>query len=247
MKLFKKSSDEKFEEEKKKRIAVQVIKLYRDEKLNIPHTKYSRIILDECDKIDPERKMSERELLDKLFQSDEVKKALIEAGNEDSLISDDAIRTYVDQYYAILREVITSPDPNAWDAYEYQSQQLISVLTLKKVDVFRDYLIKNMDEDPTCPYFIKKTLLANLMSPRIIPTEQDEKTAEEIMGMVCPDLKKHNPEVFRALVDSLKWRGTEELAKTLENVKNTPKEKRHLRGRESCVFIETEERVHYVG
>ena len=116
MKLFKKSSDEKFEEEKKKRIAVQVIKLYRDEKLNIPHTKYSRIILDECDKIDPERKMSERELLDKLFQSDEVKKALIEAGNEDSLISDDAIRTYVDQYYAILREVITSPDPNPCDA-----------------------------------------------------------------------------------------------------------------------------------
>ena len=46
MKLFKKSSDEKFEEEKKKRIAVQVIKLYRDEKLNIPHRKYSRIILD---------------------------------------------------------------------------------------------------------------------------------------------------------------------------------------------------------
>lgn len=74
MKLFRKSSDDKFEEEKKKRIAAQLIKLYRDEKLNIPHTRYSRVIIDECDKIDPDRKMSERELLDRIFESGGVKK-----------------------------------------------------------------------------------------------------------------------------------------------------------------------------
>lgn len=153
----------------------------------------------------------------------------------------------MDRYYAILKEVITSTDSKAWDTYEYQSQQLISVLTLKKVDVFRDHLTKKMDEDTACPYFIKKTLLAMLMKPAVMPTEEDERTAEKIMGTVCPGLEKHNPEVFRALVDSLKWRGAEELARTLGNVEKTPKEKRHLRGRESCIFIEASESVHYVG
>ena len=67
------------------------------------------------------------------------------------------------------------------------------------------------------------------------------------MRMVCPDLEKGNKDVFRALVDSLKWRGSIELKRTLDAVEKTPSDKRKLRGRESCVFIETEDTVHYVG
>lgn len=246
MNLFKKSSEEKFEDEKRKRQGAMLIKMYRDEKLNIPHTKFSKIIIDECNKIDPEGKLSERELIERLFESGDAKKALIKASNEDSLITDDMVREYIDRYYALLRDVLTSPDPKVWDAYEYQSQQLISVCSLEKIELFRTYLASKMDSDATCPYYVKKTFLG-FLNVKDVPTVNDEETAEDIMDLVCPDLKKHNEEVWRALVDSLKWRGSDTLKKTMEQVKKTPKEKRHLRGRESCLFIETEEGVHYVG
>lgn len=246
MSIFKKSPAEKFEEDQRIRQAALLLKMYRDEKLNLPHTKYSKVIIDECNKIDPERKLSERELIEKLFRSKDAKKAIVEVSNEDSLITDDMIKEYIDRYYVLLREVITSTDPKAWDAYEYQSQQLISALSLKKIDLFRTYFAEKMDSDPTCPYYIKKVFL-KLLNVKDIPTVNDEETAEEIMDLVCPGLKKHSEEVWRALVDSLKWRGSETLRKTLEQVKKTPKDKRHLRGRESCLFIETEEGVHYVG
>lgn len=88
----------------------------------------------------------------------------------------------------------------------------------------------------------------NLLNPpKILPTKEDEEVAEEIMSLVCVGLKKSEPEVFRALVDSLKWRGKDYMNKTLEAVKKTPPEKRKLKGRESCVFIETDESVIYVG
>jgi len=249
MGLFKKkkSTDEKFEIEKRTKAAVFVIRMYRHEKLNLPPTKFSRILLDECDKIDPDHKLSERELVELLFQSEEVTNAVTSACNEDNIVSDDVIREYIDKYYSLLRNVLSSPDPGVYDAYEYQSQQLISVLSLTKLDVFRTYLKSKMDSDPDCPYFVKKVYLNMLQSPVSPPTETDEKTAEEIMKLVCPDLEKHSPDVLRALVDSLKWRGGAELLKTLEQVKRTPPEKRHIRGRESCVFIETEETVHYIG
>ncbi|MDP3353461.1 MAG: hypothetical protein Q8S44_06955, partial [Flavobacteriaceae bacterium] len=73
--MFKKSPEEKFEDDKRKRQGAWLIKMYRDEKLNLPHTKFSKIIIDECNKIDPERKLSERELIDMLFESKDVKKA----------------------------------------------------------------------------------------------------------------------------------------------------------------------------
>jgi hypothetical protein len=248
MGLFKKkkSTDEKFEDEKRTKAAVFVIRMYRHEKLNLPPTKFSRILLAECDKIDPDHKLSERELVELLFQSEEVINAVTSAFNEDNIVSDDVIREYIDKYYSLLRSVLSSPDPGVYDAYEYQSQQLISVLSSTKLDVFRTYLKSKMDSDPDCPYFVKK-ILNMLQSPVSPPTEKDEKTAEEIMKLVCPDLEKHSPDVLRALVDSLKWRGGAELLKTLEQVKRTPPEKRHIRGRESCVFIETEETVHYIG
>ena len=87
-------------------------------------------------------------------------------------------------------------------------------------------------------------MLINIRSGRHF---EEEKTAENIMRMACPGLEKDNKDVFRALVDSLKWRGSIELKRTLEAVEKTPPEKRKLRGRESCVFIETDETVHYVG
>ncbi|MDP3352670.1 MAG: hypothetical protein Q8S44_02900, partial [Flavobacteriaceae bacterium] len=169
-----------------------------------------------------------------------------EAANEDTLITGDMIREYIDRYYVLLRDVLSSPDPKVWDAYEYQSQQLISVCSIQKIDLFRTYLASKMDSDPTCPYYVKKTFL-NFLNIKDVPTVNDEETAEEIMDLVCPDLKKHSEEVWRALVNSLKWRGGDTLKETLEQVKKTPKEKRHLRGRESCLFIETDEGVHYVG
>ena len=249
MELFKKkkTTDEKFEDEKKMKAAVFIIRMYRNEKLNLPHTKSSIILLDQCDKIDPDHKLSERELVELLFQSEEVRNAVTSAFNEDNIVSDDVIREYIDKYYSLLRGVLSSPDPGVYDAYEYQSQQLISVLSLKKLDVFKTYLKSKMDGDPDCPYFVKKVYLDILQAPKTLPTEKDEKTAEEIMKMVCPGLKMHSPDVFRALVDSLKWRGGDELLKTLEQVKRTPPEKLHIRGRESCVFIETEHDVHYIG
>lgn len=241
-----KSSDEKFEDDKKKKAVLSMLRMYRDDKFKIPRTEYGEKLIELCNKLDPDKKLSEEQLVALLLVSDETRDFL-KTLDTDNVLPDECIKDYAKKYYESLMAVLQSPDPGAWDTHEFQSQQLNSVLSLKNAQTFSDFVKQEMDADPECPWFVKTQLLNLLMTPKNVPTKYDEETAEEIMSMVCVGLKKSSPEVHRALVDSLKWRGTKDLQKTLEAVKKTPPEKRKLKGRESCVFIETEEAVHYVG
>jgi len=257
MNLFKKNknTDEKFEQEKKDRALITIIRLFRNDKLKLPETDLSRAMVGFCDQIDPDHKMPERELIQKLKEREDILEYLAsinDSGGE--VLDDNTIKVYAEKYYTLLREVLSSPDPAAWDAWEYQSQQTISILSLKNINVFKEHIKHIMETDESCPFYVKKVFNELLLVPRDAegkastgPSREEEKTAEEIMGMVCPGLQKERPEVFRALVDSLKWRGQEDLQRTLSSVKKTAPDKRHIRGRESCVFIETDETVHYVG
>ena len=263
MNLFKKNktTDEKFQDEKKERAIITIIRLFRNDKLKIPETDLSRAMVGFCDQIDPDHKMPERELIQKLMEREDITAYLSSVNDADDVIDENTIKSYAEKYYTLLREVLSSPDSSAWDAWEYQSQQTISILSLKNINVFKDHLNCIMDADKSCPFYVKKVLNELLFVPRDVdvegkrspvfvsagPTREEEKTAEKIMRMSCPELEKGNKDVFRALVDSLKWRGSIELKRTLEAVEKTPPEKRKLRGRESCVFIETDETVHYVG
>lgn len=244
--MVDKSTDEKFDEDKKRKVILMLLRIYRDDKFKILRTETWEILVGLCNRLDPDKKMSEEQLLAHLLVSDEVQEFL-KTLDTDNVLTDECIKDYAKKYYESLMAVLQSPDPGAWDTHEFQSQQLNSVLSLNNARKFSDFVKQEMDADPECPWFVKTQLLNLLMAPKNVPTKYDEDIAEEIMSMVCVGLKKGSPEVHRALVDSLKWRGTKDLQKTLEAVKKTPQEKRKLRGRESCVFIETEEAVHYVG
>ena len=248
MGLFEKqkSTDEKFEEDKKRKVILTLLRVYRDDKFKIPRTEAGDKLIELCNSLDPDKKMSEEQLLALLIVSDEIQEFL-KILDTDNVLPDDCIKAYAEKYYGSLIDVLSSPDSKAWDTHEFQSQQLISVLSLKNFNKFRDFLKQVMDDDPKCPWFVKNHLLGLLMQPKNLPTKEDEETADEIMSMVCVGLKKSSPEVFRALVDSLKWRGKDALHRTLEAVRKTSPVKRKLKGRESCVFIETDNGVHYVG
>jgi hypothetical protein len=255
MNIFKKNktTKDKFEQEKKDRALITIIRLFRNDKLSLPETDLSRAIVGFCDQIDPDHKMPERVLIQKLKEREDILQFL-ESINNGEVLDDNTVKAYAEKYYKLLREVLSSPDPGAWDAWEYQSQQTIAILSLNNITQFKEHLKFIMDSDASCPYYIKKVIDQLLLVPRDAkgqastgPTAEEEKTAEKIMRMICPGLEKDNKDVFRALVDSLKWRGSIELKRTLEAVEKTAPDKRKLRGRESCVFIETEDTVHYVG
>lgn len=257
MNLFKKkkTTEEKFQEEREIRAIITIIRTFRDDKLKLPKTGISQVIIGICDKIDPDHKMPERELVQKIRESKDTAEILKSLNDEADILDEATIKAYAERYYNLLWEVLSSPDPRAWDELEYHSQQKLAVLSLKTINIFKDYLLKIMDADKTCPFYVRK-VFNDLMpgQPRDTegkayagPTEEEEKTAENIMRMVCPGLDKREKDVFRALVDSLKWRGSAELQRTLEAVNRTPPEKRKLRGRESCLFIEHEDSVTYVG
>jgi len=248
MEIFRKDkpTEEKFQEDKRRKALLTLLRVYRDDKFKIPRTSSGDKLIEMCNRIDPDKTLPEEELLDIILSSEEVEEFLKTMDNG-IVLPDDVIKAYVEKFYNSLLDSIQSPDPNAWDTHEFQSQQLISVLSPAHFNRFKVELQQAMDADPKCPYFIKSKfmdLLGHIKSP---PTREDEKTAEKIMRMVCSNLEKTNPEVFRALVDSLKWRGSKDLGKTLAAVKKTPPEKRKLKGRESCLFIESENTVHYVG
>lgn len=242
----KKTTDEKFEDDKKRKAIMTLLRIYRDDKFKIPRTEAGDKLIELCNILDPDKKLSEEQLISRLIDSDEIQEVL-KTLDTDNVLPDDCIKDYAEKYYASLIDIMQSPDSKAWDTHEFQSQQFISVMSLKNFNKFRDFLKQAMDADPKCPWFIKTQLMSLIMQPKNLPTKDDEETAEEIMNMVCTGLKMHSPEVFRALVDSLKWRGKNDLQRTLEAVKKTPPEKRKLKGRESCVFIESEDNVHYVG
>jgi len=248
MNLFRKekSTEEKFEEAKKRKALLTLLRVYRDDKFKIPRTGAGDKLIEICNKIDPDKTLSEEDLLDIILTSCQTREFLKSLDN-DTVLPDDVIKAYTEKYYQSLLASLQSPDSNAWDTYEFQSQQLISVLSLANFNRFKEYLQQAMDADPKCPWFVKSKFMGFLNPPKSIPTREDEKTAEKIMRMVCINIEKTNPDVFRALVDSLKWRGSKELGRTLAAVEKTPPEKRKLKGRESCVFIESGETVHYVG
>lgn len=253
MPFWKKSAEEKFEDEKKIRVLTTIIRMFRGDKLKLPETEMSRAMIGFCDQIDPDHKMPERELIQKLKEREDIA-VFLSSINEGEVLDEGTVKAYAERYYSLLREVLSSPEPNAWDAWEYQSQQLISVLSLKNFTAFREHVKNIMDADESCPFYIKKIYDNMLAVPRdeegkasTGPSKNDERVAEKIMRMVCPGLEEGNKDVFRALVDSLKWRGSIELQRTLEAVKKTPPESRKLRGRESCVFIETDDSAIYVG
>lgn len=247
MDLFKnKTTDEKFQEDKKRKVVLTLLRVYRDDKFKIPRTEAGDKLIEICNKIDPDHKMPEEVLVATLIASDEVREFLKLLDNG-TVLPDDAIKAIAEKYYQSMLGILQSPDSGAWDTYEFQSQQLITVLSMKYFDTFKKYLKETMESDPKCPWFMKTKMLDFMSATKNLPTPEDEETAEEIMSMVCVGLKKSSPEVYRALVDSLKWRGKDDLQRTLEAVKKTPPEKRKLRGRESCVFIEAAESVHYVG
>lgn len=260
MNIFKKNktTEEKYEQEKRERALITIIRMFRNDKLKLPDL--SRAMIGFCDQIDPNHEMPERELIQKLQEREDILQYLTSVGDGE-VLDDDTARAFAEKYYTLLKEVLSSPDPKAWDAWEYQSQQAISILSLKNINVFKDHLSHMMESDATCPYYVKRVFNELLFAQKFVgidekgrmvhvhtgPTREEEKTAEKIMRLVCPDLERSNKDVFRALVDSLKWRGSLELKRTMEAVEKTPPEKRKLRGRESCVFIETDETVHYVG
>lgn len=256
MNLFnkKKTTEEKFHEEKMMRALATIIRTLRDDKLNLPLNNISQVIIGFCDQIDPDHKMPERELIQKLMGREDIVDVLNSLNDDADVLDEATIKVYAEKYYNLLREILTSPDSKAWDELEYQSQQKLAVLSLKSITIFREHLLYIMESDKTCPFYVKKVFndlmpIATDATGKMFagPTKEEEKTAEEIMRLVCPGLDKSEKHVFRALVDSLKWRGSAELQRTLEAVNKTSPDKRKLRGRESCIFIEHEDSVTYVG
>jgi len=249
--IIDESTESKFEKEKVKNAICTVIHIYRNNKLNLPMGKEAEFLLAKVKEIDPEQKLSEREIVDKILADDNLRMEFIKeldksGGNP---ISDEVLRKYAEEHYRILRNTMADPTPKSWDAQDYHTQQMLSIVNKDNAEKYFKIIMEIMDNDPTCPFFIKKSFKAFPFEPEKtkIPTKEDEELAEKIISAVNPKVERKTPDVYRALVDAIKWRGKEELEKTYKAVMKTPKEKRKLRGRESCLFIESDEGVHYIG
>lgn len=74
MNLFKKkkTTEEKFHEEKMMRALATIIRTFRDDKLKLPNSNISQAIIGFCDQIDPDHKMPERELIQKLMGREDI-------------------------------------------------------------------------------------------------------------------------------------------------------------------------------
>jgi len=82
--------------------------------------------------------------------------------NEGEVLDEGTVKAYAERYYSLLRKVLLSSEPNAWNAWEYQSQQLISVMSPKNFTTFRDYLINIIDTDDTCDPYVKKIMFMGI-------------------------------------------------------------------------------------
>ena len=256
--------DAKFEEEKKQGAIRRILHLYRDTKIILPRNKFADGIEKLVQRIDPHNTMSERELVKKIvLASPEFMDGIWDALQTGTFVSEPDLKKYAEQYHKLLKSSITDTTAATWDAIEYFQQQLMSILNLSNVGKFSALVKQLIDEDPKCPYVVKKfweTIAALQEKAQAkIPTDQQEKLAEEIMGLVDEKLEKDRPDIFRALVNSLKWRPQAELDSTLASVKKTPLKTRktgwlkrtkgrgNIRGRESCIFIEHADGIQYVG
>lgn len=59
MELFnkKKSTDEKFEEDKKRKAILTLLRVYRDDKFKIPRTDAGDKLIELCNRLDPDKKI----------------------------------------------------------------------------------------------------------------------------------------------------------------------------------------------
>jgi len=239
---------DKWEEEKTKRAIMLIVSMYRNSKIVLPIGEEGRIIMDEVKKIDPDNKKSLRDIVETLINNPEVR-IRIEGFKNPNIIDNETLCGLAREHYGRLKTCLSDTTPQAWDEMEYASQQVITALHKDNVEIFFKEIQKQMDIDPGCPFLLKKIFQMFPVEedkPKF-PTNEEEKLAEKIMNMVDDDLKDVKPDVYRALVDSLKWRGVDELKRTYDAVKETPKKERKIRGRESCIFIESKDSVHYVG
>jgi hypothetical protein len=240
----------KFEREKMKRILRTYLFMYRNAKLDLPQNQFSIELVRIANEIDPNNTMPARELIDKVLEDGK----LISMANALPSLSlpDDVIRDYAKEFYELTKAALYAKTSKELDALEYQSQQMQSLMLSADNQKFIAMLGKCVDEDKDAPYILKKFLNKILLAEPLggekkEPSDEEELLAEKIIDLTCPKLDKKYPIVFRALVDSFKWRGKDELESTLKSIERTPPERRKLRGRESCLFIETDDRVHYVG
>jgi len=82
--------------------------------------------------------------------------------NEYEALDEGTIKAYAERYYNLLRKVLLLPEPNAWNAWEYQSQQLISVMSSKNFTTFRNYLINIIDADDTLDSYVKEIMFMGI-------------------------------------------------------------------------------------
>jgi len=244
-----KGTDQKWSEEKLSQTMRTLIWLYRNSKFNLPQPPHIKELMAVVEEMDPKKAMSELEISRAILKDPSKMEKFIVYFKKDTLLTEEVLDSYARSWYELFRKVLISTDPAAWDATEFQGQQIASVISLKQAEGLFKKVRGIAEGDPTCPFILKKLILQFLTTPSEpkTPTEEDEATAEEIIGVLKPDLKNKDIEIYRALVDSLKWRGKKELTRTLAAVKKTPEERRKIRGRESCIFIESDEGVHYVG
>lgn len=223
------------------------LQLYRDSKLKLPETKFSTAFLKAVNEIDPNNQLSAREICEKLKANPDVLKEL--QLNDSALLSETMLRDYAETYFQAQKKLLADTTAEGYDMFEYQTQQLISVMGVNNLPKFIACVQELADKDGTCPYVLKKSVgnLVSLVVKTPPPTSEQERLAERIITLVDPSLEGTKPEVFRALVDSLKWQKMEDLKRTHKAVIKTPPEKRHIKGRESCIFIESADSAHYIG
>jgi hypothetical protein len=224
--------------------------MYRNAKLDLPQNQFSIELVRIANEVDPNNTMPARELVDKVLEDGK----LISMANALPSLSlpDEVIRDYAKEFYELTKAALYAKTSKELDAIEYQSQQMQSLLLSADNQKFIAKLGECVDKDKDAPYFLKKFLNKIILAEPLggekkEPSDEEELLAEKIIDLTCPRLDKKYPIVFRALVDSFKWRGKDELESTLNSIERTPPERRKLRGRESCLFIETDDRVHYIG
>ena len=244
-----KNTDEKWVQEKLGHTLKTLIWMNRNSQWKVPETPISKELMGWVQEVDPEGKMSELELSRQFLKDTPRMGKFMEMFKKDQLISEEVLDKYAQEWYNNIKKCLSSTSAAEWDAAEYQGQQIAAVVSVNQAEALFKKVRTIMEADAACPFILRKLIFGFLTRPTAVPTptEEDEDTADKIIGLIKPELKKSDPDIYRALVDSLKWRGKKELTRTLAAVTKTPKERRKIRGRESCIFIESDEGVHYVG
>lgn len=146
------------------------------------------------------------------------------------------------------REVVVglalAHDKDEADRFEAQVNQLLTPILaapIKQVREFAYQLADVLESDRQVPLLVHKAFRMWVDQMKGMPDEGIKvlKTdlAQEIVNMVEDDAKRDLP---AAMVRALQWRSPEQLGKVKEVVQREKEAGRpvHLRGRESCLFLE---------